>query len=68
MQSMVGSCIATVSAFLVVNARALGVSGRWMPLAWLGPTLVGLPGVLFWVARLKSQETRRASLQDENAA
>jgi uncharacterized membrane protein len=68
MQSMVGSCIATVSAFLVVNARSFGVSDRWMPLAWLGPTLVGLPGVLFWVARLKREERSRKEPLTENAA
>jgi len=68
MQSMVGSCIATVSAFLVVNARTLGVSDRWMPLAWLGPTLIGLPGVLVWVATLKREERSRKEPAAENAA
>lgn len=33
MQSMVGSCVATLSAFLVLNARSLGVPPRFMILA-----------------------------------
>jgi len=57
MQSMVGSTIATLTAFLVVNARAFGLEGSWLTAAWLAPTLVGLPGVAIWIARLRRRET-----------
>lgn len=57
MQSMVGACIAAVTAFLVVNARSFGVPERFSMLVWLGPTLVGLPGVLLWIRQLRKRET-----------
>ncbi len=50
--SMIGSCIATVTAFLVVNA------GRFLPgytmLAWLTPTIVGVPLIAYWRRSFKA--------------
>lgn len=57
MTSMVGACIAALTAFLVVNARALGVPPPFETTAWLAPTLVGFPGVLLWAARLRTRES-----------
>lgn len=59
MQSMVGASIAALTAFLVVNVRAFGVPERLQLVAWLAPTLIGLPGVLVWVAALRKKEDPR---------
>ena len=47
MFGMFGACIGTVSAFVVVNARHLGL--RWDSLlVWLGPGVVGLSAYGIW--------------------
>ena len=40
MRTMLGSCIAAVTAFLVNTADNVG---SWAPAAWLGPAIVGTP-------------------------
>lgn len=47
MGAMVGSGIGTVTAFLVVNARHLGINGAQLAL-FLGPTVVGVAGLKLW--------------------
>ncbi|NTX01552.1 DUF2306 domain-containing protein [Myxococcus sp. CA040A] len=47
MGAMVGSGIATLTAVLVVNARHLGIEGMQLAV-FLGPTLVGVPGLKLW--------------------
>jgi uncharacterized membrane protein len=47
MGDMVGAGIAAVTAFLVLNAVGLGF-GFSSLLAWLGPTAIGVPGLLLW--------------------
>jgi uncharacterized membrane protein len=49
MGSMLGSCIAATTAFLVVNADRMGTSDRSL-LVWLAPTLVGAPAIAVWTA------------------
>lgn len=45
--TMVGSCIAATTAFLVVNAGRVGLE-RFGLLVWLGPTLIGVPLITAW--------------------
>ena len=47
MSSMLGSCIAATTAFLVVNAQRLGGSPGSLAI-WLGPTIVGSPAIAIW--------------------
>lgn len=49
MSAMLGSCIATVTAFLVVNAQALGAE-TFATAVWLAPTAVGVPTTAIWTA------------------
>jgi hypothetical protein len=48
MSSMLGSCIAAVTAFLVANAGNLGLP-RTSLLVWLGPSLIGAPAIAIWI-------------------
>lgn len=45
--TMIGSCIAATTAFLVVNASRMGLDSFGL-LVWLTPTIVGVPLVAFW--------------------
>jgi hypothetical protein len=45
--AMLASSIATVTAFLVVNAGRFFHAPR-SPLVWLGPTVVGAPLIVYW--------------------
>jgi hypothetical protein len=47
MGSMLGSCIAATTAFLVVNANRLGADTFSM-LVWLTPTIIGVPTIAIW--------------------
>ena len=47
MGSMLGSCIAATTAFLVVNAGRLGVE-TFSLFVWLAPTIVGVPTIAIW--------------------
>jgi hypothetical protein len=49
MSSMLGSCIAAVTAFLVMNADRMGGSSGSL-LIWLGPTIIGAPAIAIWTA------------------
>ena len=52
MADMIGTCIAALTAFLVVNARSLGMP-RFSLLVWLAPTLVGVPAIVLWTLHYK---------------
>lgn len=47
MGSMLGSCIAATTAFLIVNAGRLGVE-TFSLFVWLAPTIVGVPTIAIW--------------------
>jgi len=47
MASMLGSCIAATTAFLVVNAGRLGFE-TFSLLVWLTPTIIGVPTIAIW--------------------
>jgi hypothetical protein len=49
MGSMLGSCIAATTAFLVVNAERFGAADGSL-LVWLAPTIVGTPMIAVWTA------------------
>jgi uncharacterized membrane protein len=46
-RSMLGSCIAAATAFLVNIADNAGI---WPLAAWLAPTVIGIPAIRIWVA------------------
>lgn len=47
MGSMLGSCIAAITAFLVVNAERVGF-GTFALAVWLTPTVIGTPAIIIW--------------------
>jgi uncharacterized membrane protein len=47
MRSMLGSCIAATTAFLVNIVDSVGI---WALAAWLAPTIIGIPAIRIWVA------------------
>jgi uncharacterized membrane protein len=47
MASMLASCIAATTAFLVVNAGRLGVE-TFSLFVWLAPTIIGVPTIAIW--------------------
>jgi hypothetical protein len=47
MGAMIGSGIGTVTAFLVVNAKHVGINGMQLAV-FLGPTVVGITGLKLW--------------------
>ncbi len=48
MSGMVGSSIATLTAFVVVNAPRLGIAS-FSILPWVAPGVVGAIGLNFWI-------------------
>jgi uncharacterized membrane protein len=52
MSSMLGSCIAATTAFLVVNAPQAGLS-RLSLVAWFAPAVIGAPAIAIWTAYYK---------------
>lgn len=48
---MVGTYIATTTAFLVVNVK--NVNPAWLP--WLIPTFIGTPFIFYWSAKWKKK-------------
>jgi uncharacterized membrane protein len=68
MTSMLGSCIAAVTAFLVVNAPFAGVS-RGSLIVWITPGVVGGIGTRLWVAYYKRlfSGSRRATSRTSTA-
>jgi hypothetical protein len=49
MSSMLGSCIAATTAFLVVNAPQAGLS-RLSLIVWFTPSVIGAPAIAVWTA------------------
>ncbi len=49
MGSMMGSCIAATTAFLVVNASRVGAD-TFALAVWLTPTIIGTPMIVLWTA------------------
>jgi hypothetical protein len=47
MSSMLGACIAAITAFLVVNAQRWGLDTFSMVL-WLAPSIVSVPAIAIW--------------------
>jgi hypothetical protein len=54
MGGMFGSCIATVTAFVVVNAGWFG-AGRFNLVVWLAPTVVGVGALQIWQAHYRKK-------------
>jgi uncharacterized membrane protein len=50
MGNMLGACIVATTAFAIAGGRTIGLPGDSL-LTWLGPTIVGLPVILFLVIR-----------------
>ena len=56
MAGMIGTCIATITAFLVVNVSMLGFQSPSVVLAvFLAPTLIGVPGMKLWQRKYRRQ-------------
>lgn len=60
MSSMLGSCIAATTAFLVVNADRLGATNDSL-MIWLAPTIVGTPAIAVWTAYYRRRFTSAAA-------
>jgi hypothetical protein len=54
MTGMLGSYLAAVSAFSVVNFTFLPTTGRWL---W--PTVIGTPLIVLWITYYKRRFARR---------
>ena len=52
------ACIATVTAFLVVNAPRLGIDGRTSLVLWIAPGVLGGVGISLWQARYRRTSAR----------
>lgn len=61
MGGMIGSYIAAVSAFSVVNFHFLPTAVRWL---W--PTAVGVPGIFIWIIYYKRKFADRAGKPNEH--
>ncbi len=57
MSSMLGSCIAATTAFLVVNAPQAGLS-RLSLIVWFAPAVIGAPATAIWTAYYKRRFTQ----------
>jgi hypothetical protein len=53
---MLGSYIATVSAFSAVNFHFLP-----MVIRWLWPSIIGIPGIFLWIGYYRKKFTRSPS-------
>jgi len=61
MAGMIATCIATVTAFLTVNANLMGIQSPYLILAvFLAPTVIGVPGILVWQKRYRKQFAEKA--------
>ncbi|MBM3818603.1 MAG: hypothetical protein FJW14_06245 [Acidimicrobiia bacterium] len=58
--SILGSCIAATTAFLVNTADNFGI---WPLAAWLAPTVIGVPAIRIWVAH----DRRRIAARKETS-
>ena len=63
--SMLGGCIAAVTAFLVNTADNFGI---WPLAAWLAPSIVGAPAIAIWTAYYRRFFSERASRRDTSRA
>jgi len=59
MTSMLGSSIAAVTAFLVINAGRIGLPSHSL-IVWLAPTAVGVPLTIVWVRHYRRKFALRA--------
>jgi len=66
MSGMGGSCITTVTAFLVVNAQRMGF-GTFDVLVWVAPGVLGSIGLGLWLRRWRARLERRANHPDSVA-
>jgi hypothetical protein len=66
MFGMIGTGISTVSAFVVVNAPHLGFPTDSL-VVWLGPSAVGLPGLVFWMLYYRRRFKRHDALASQAA-
>jgi hypothetical protein len=58
MNQMLGSCIAAVTAFLVNNVSRLGIPmENGSLIVWLGPTVIGVPGMIIWIGYYRRRFT-----------
>jgi hypothetical protein len=65
LSSMLGGCIAAVTAFLVNNT---GNFGLWPLAAWLAPAVIGTPAIALWTAYYKRLFNERASRRGTSRA
>lgn len=56
MVSMLGGCIAALTACLVVNAAQLGTT-TFARAVWLAPTCVGVPATIIWTRYYRRRVT-----------
>jgi uncharacterized membrane protein len=66
MGSMLGSCIAATTAFLVVNAGRLGAADDSL-LVWLAPTIVGTPVIAVWTAYYRRRFATSAATRPDTS-
>ncbi len=61
--AMIGSGIAAYTAFFAFGGRALFeelLTGHWMMVPWLIPSLIGIPATIWFKRRLSQPQTNRA--------
>jgi hypothetical protein len=58
LSSMLGGCIAAVTAFMVNTADTFGI---WPLAAWLAPSIIGTPAIIIWTAYYRRFFSERAS-------
>lgn len=61
MGGMLGSCIATVTAFVAVNAPRLGLGSSGSLIAWTAPPVVGGVGLTLWIRYYRRKFNPRRS-------
>jgi uncharacterized membrane protein len=66
MGSMLGSCIAATTAFLVVNAERLGAADDSL-LVWLAPTIIGTPVIAVWTAYYRRRFATSAATRPDTS-
>jgi uncharacterized membrane protein len=60
MADMMGTCIAAITAFFVLNAGRMGL-GTFSLVVWLGPAVVGFPALMIWQAHYRRRFTPKRS-------
>jgi hypothetical protein len=65
LRAMGATCIATVTAFVVVNAQTLGVA-QYQLVVWLTPGVVGGVAIAWWRRRLGSRADRASVAQADS--